>query len=203
MKLEPDGVGGERPHDSRVHLIARPCPISAEGIRSAERNYFSGARFEMGDVISLDCEDTYDCGFARGLSLYNTEDLEGARDITDTLLAYLKPNGVMIFDYYINLCERRKSESWIYHSPCGREKTLFFIPLELRVYFSLRIETLVFGSWALSFPFTLLAALISRCTGIGSELIAIVPRCSLSVTGGIVPAQRKGVTADCNESERY
>ena len=32
------------------------------------------------------------------------------------LLAYLKPNGVMIFDYYTNLCERRKSESWIYHS---------------------------------------------------------------------------------------
>ena len=58
--------------------------ISAEGIRSAERNYsFSGARFEMGYVISLDCEGTYDCVFARGLSLYNTEDFEGARDITD------------------------------------------------------------------------------------------------------------------------
>ena len=37
------------------------------------------------------------------------------------------------------------------------------------VYFSLRIETLVFGSWALSFPFTLVAALISRCTGIGAS----------------------------------
>jgi SAM-dependent methyltransferase len=156
--------------------------ISGEGIRSAERDYgCSGARFEVGDVISLDCEGTYDCVFARGLSLYNTEDFEEARDITDALLTYLKPNGVMIFDYYTNLCERRKSESWIYHTLADVKRHFSLYP-GAEVYFSLRIETLVFGSWALSFPFTLLAALVSRYTGIGGELIAIVPRCSLALT---------------------
>ena len=93
----------------------------------------------MGDVVSLDCEGTYDCVFARGLSLYNTEDLEGARGVTDALLAYLKPNGVMIFDYYTNLCKRRKSESRrIYHSLADVKRHFSLYP-ELEVYFSLRI----------------------------------------------------------------
>jgi 2-polyprenyl-3-methyl-5-hydroxy-6-metoxy-1,4-benzoquinol methylase len=159
-------------------LKAVGVDISPEGIRSAERDYsFSGAKFEVGDVLSLECEGAYDCVFARGLSVYNSNDFEGTRDITDVLLAYLKPGGVMIFDYYTNLCRRRKSQSWIYHSLADAKKHFSLYP-GATVYFSLRIETLLFGSWALSFPFTLLAAFISRSGGIGGELIAFVPRCS-------------------------
>ena len=48
-------------------LKAVGVDISPEGIRSAERDYsFSGAKFEVGDVLSLECEGAYDCVFARG-----------------------------------------------------------------------------------------------------------------------------------------
>src|SRR6266566_3041094 len=49
--------------------------VSLEGIRSAESyNGASGAKFEMGDVLSLGCKGVYDCVFARGLSLYNSKE---------------------------------------------------------------------------------------------------------------------------------
>lgn len=149
--------------------------VSAEAIHSAKRDYsFSGASFEIGDALSLGCKDPYDCVFARGLSLYNLKDLEGARDVTDVLLRYLNPGGVLIFDYYTNLNGRKKSESWIYHSLMDATRHFSSYP-GAEVYFSLRIEMLVFGSWALSFPFTVLSAFISRSLGIGGELIAFVP----------------------------
>lgn len=155
--------------------------ISTEAIRSAERDYCSsGARFEVGDVLSLKYQGAYDCVFARGLSLYNSPEFDQTHDVTDVLLACLKAGGVMIFDYHTKLCPRRKSESWIYHSFSDAKKHFSSYP-GAKVYFSLRIETLLFGSYAFRFPFSRLAALISRSIGIGGELIAFVPRSSLVV----------------------
>ena len=153
--------------------------ISAEAIRSANGEYgLSGARFEVGDVRSLACEGNYDCVFARGLSLYNSKEFVRNRDITDALLAYLKPGGVMIFDYYTNLCPRKKSDSWIYH-PLSDVKKHFSAYPGAEVYFSLRIETLLLGSWAFRLPFSWVSGLFSRCTGIGGDVVAFVPRPSL------------------------
>jgi SAM-dependent methyltransferase len=152
--------------------------ISSEGIRSAERDYgLSGARFERGDVLSLEYADAFDCVFVRGLSLYNSKEFNRSHYITDALLKYLKPNGVMIFTYHTNLCPRKKSESWIYHSFSEAKKYFSSYP-GATVYFTIRIETLLFGSLAFRFPFTVLCVLLSRSTGIGGELVAFVPRCS-------------------------
>jgi 2-polyprenyl-3-methyl-5-hydroxy-6-metoxy-1,4-benzoquinol methylase len=153
--------------------------ISAEAIRCAERDYSSsGARFEVGDIHSLKYQGAYDCVFARGLSLYNSTEFNQCHDVTDALLACLKPSGVMIFGYHTNFCARRKSESWIYHSFSDAKEHFSSYP-GAKVYFSLRIETLLFGSYALRFPFTHLDALISRSMGIGGEIIAFVPRSTL------------------------
>ncbi len=150
--------------------------ISAEGIRSAQELYGgSGATFEKGDALSVQHSGAFDCVFVRGLSSYNSKDFFRRRDVTDALLGYLKPNGVMIFGYHTNLCPRKRSESWEYHSLSDARAHFSSYP-GAKIYFTLRIETLLFGSWAFSAPLTLLSALISRSAGIGGELIAFVPR---------------------------
>ena len=180
---------------SELGLMTRGVDISVEAVRSAERDYASRlARFEVGDVSALPYEGTFDCVFARGLSLYNSDEFAGARQITDVLLAYLKPGGVMIFDYYSKLCPSKKSGSWIYHSLSDVKRHFSSYP-GARVYFSLRLETLVFGSWSFCGPFTRLAGLISRSTGVGGELIAFVPRSSLNGREHLSGVRGKEVTA--------
>ncbi len=153
--------------------------ISGEAIRSAQRDYCtSGARFEVGDILSLKYQGAYDCVFARGLSLYNTKEFNQRHDVTDALLACLKPGGMMIFGYHTNFCPRKKSKSWIYHSYSDAKRHFSSYP-DAKVYFSLRIEALLLGRYAFRFPFTRIAALISRITGVGGELIAFVPRSPL------------------------
>jgi len=157
--------------------------FSSEAIRSAQAEYgFSGARFETGDVLSLKYQGQYDCVFARGLSLYNTKEFVRAREVTEVLLGYLKPSGVMIFTFPACLCSRKKSESWIFPSlPDVKEHFSRYPGAE--VHFSLRIETLLLGTMAFSLPVRYLAAHISQTTGIGGEIIAFVPRSSLAVNG--------------------
>ncbi|MBZ5570900.1 MAG: class I SAM-dependent methyltransferase [Acidobacteriia bacterium] len=156
--------------------------LSAEGIRLAEEDYGStAARFEVGEALSLDHKGEFDCVFARGLSLYNCKNLEQTHEVTKALLEYLRPGGVMIFAYGTILCPRKRSESWMHHSLSDARKYFSSYP-GAKVYFSLRIETLLFGSWAFSLPFTFSSALISRIVGVGGDLIALVPRSSLERT---------------------
>jgi SAM-dependent methyltransferase len=155
--------------------------ISEEGIRFAEREYGkSGAIFAVGNVLSLGCEGHYDCVFVRGLSLYNSTEFKRTRSTTDILLTYLKPGGVLVFNYHTKLSPKRKSETWVYHSLSDVAEHFSAYP-GARIYFSLRVETLVLGTWAFCFPFTFSTALISRTTGVGGELIVFVPRPDLSM----------------------
>jgi hypothetical protein len=78
---------------------------------------------------------------------------------------------VLIFDYYTNLCARKKSSAWRYHA-LDEARRHFSAYANSRVYFSVRLDTLVLGRHA--FAFTGLNALASRISGIGGELIAIV-----------------------------
>ncbi len=164
---------------SQLGLKALGVDVSAEAVRSAEANFDStGAKFETGDVLSLPYKATYDCVFVRGLSLYNSKDFERQRNITDTFLDYLKSDGVMIFSYCTNFSPRMKSTGYIHHSLEDARKH-FAVYVGAKVYFSLRIETLLLGRMALCSPLTLLCKLASRFTGIGGELVAFVPRSSL------------------------
>lgn len=151
---------------------------SVEGIRSAVRDYgFTGARFEVGDALSLTREVEFDAVFVRGLSLYNSTNLEQTHKITQTLLHYLKPDGVLIFAYGTNLSPRRKKESWIHHSLADAKKYFSSYP-GARIYFSFRAETLLLRTWAFSTVFTSVFAVVSRLCGLGGELVGFIPRCS-------------------------
>src|SRR5579863_3063729 len=150
--------------------------MNADQIHAAKQDHgMSAARFELAEALSLNCEDKYDCVFVRGFSLYNERDLERTHTVTRALLRLLKPGGIMIFAYGTNLCPRKKTSSWTYHSLSDAKK-YFSSYTGARVYFSLRLETLLFGKWAFVAPLTSLCALISRTTGLGGELIAFVPR---------------------------
>jgi SAM-dependent methyltransferase len=148
--------------------------ISAEGISHAKKNQDgSGAEFEVGDVCNLPYENAFDCVYSRSCSLYNRTDFAENSDTSDALLKYVKPGGMLIFDYYTNPGAREKSKSWIYHSAASVEKHFSRYP-GTEIYFSLRFDTLLLGRF--SFSLSDMNILASRATGIGGDLIAIVPK---------------------------
>ena len=153
-------------------MDALGADISAEGVAQA-RNFHgsSGAKFEVGDALRLPYAGEFDCVYNRSCSLYNRADFADHRELTDALLGYVRPGGVLIFDYYTNLCARKKCSSWRYHSL--DEVRRHFAPYAgSRVYFSLRLDTILLGRHA--FGFTGLNALASRVSGVGGDLIALV-----------------------------
>ena len=146
--------------------------ISAEGVAQARNQHGkSGAKFEVGDALRLPFSAVFDCVYIRSCSLYNRADFADHRELTDALLGYLRPGGVLIFDYYSNLCARKKNSSWRYHS-LDEVRRHFSPYASSRVCFSLRFDTLLLGRHA--FGFTGLNALASRVSGVGGELVAMV-----------------------------
>jgi SAM-dependent methyltransferase len=156
-------------------LDALGVDISVQGIKQATANHGpGGAQFAVGDVCNLPCAGAFDCVYTRSCSLYNESNFAEDRHITEALLKYVKPGGVLIFDYYTNLCPRKKSEAWIYHSMAAT-KQHFAHYSGSKVFFSLRLDTVVLGSFA--FSLSRANAMASRISGLGGDLIAIVPKC--------------------------
>ena len=153
-------------------MDALGADISAEGVAQARNQHGgSGAKFEVGDALKLPYSGAFDCVYIRSCSLYNRADFADQRELTDALLGYVRPGGVLIFDYNTNLCARKKGGGWRYHSLA--EVRRHFAPYaDSQVYFSLRVDTILLGRHA--FAFTGLNALASRVAGVGGDLIAIV-----------------------------
>jgi len=146
--------------------------LSSEGVAQARVHHGkSGAKYEVGDALRLPYPSVFDCVYSRSCSLYNRADFADQRDTTDALLGYVRPGGVLIFDYYTNLCARKKSNSWRYHS-LEETQRHFSAFTDCRVYFSLRADTMLLGRHA--FGFTGLNAWVSRISGVGGELVAIL-----------------------------
>jgi len=148
--------------------------LSSVGIESARSIYAtSSAKFEIGDVLHLPYEGMFDCVFTRSCSLYNHDDFAADRSVTERLMRYLKPGGVLIFDYYTRLAPERKSSSWRYHTL--EEAHDHFAGFSgAMVRFSTRIECRVLGRFAFGSAVSRLATALSRATGVGGELIAFV-----------------------------
>jgi SAM-dependent methyltransferase len=149
--------------------------ISGEAVRTAEREYGSkGATFEVGDVTSLPFFKTFDCVFVRGCSLYNSQSFQRDRTTTDILLKYVRSGGFLIFDYYTKINPRRKSATWTYHS-IAETKQHFSVYPGAQVYFSLRFDALLLRRLAFTRVSTVLNAFVSRITGIGGDLVVLIP----------------------------
>lgn len=155
-------------------LDAVGVDISLNGVCSAREMYGpSGAKFELGDILELGWRNEFDCVFTRSCSLYNSKEFEKEHGVTDRLLRYVRPGGVLIFDYYSKLGGKEKPQQWIYHSLATVRNHFFRYP-GAEVYFSLRFDTMIFGKLALARRVTRASARLSQWMGIGGELIALV-----------------------------
>jgi len=148
--------------------------ISTAGVSAARQaSRSSGATFEVGDVLELTWRNEFDCVFSRSCSLYNSENFETKHEITDRLLTYVRPGGILIFDYYSKLGGKKKPQQWIYHSLANVRNHFSRYP-GAEVYFSLRFDTMLFRRFTLTPSVTCVSARLSHRMGIGGELIALV-----------------------------
>jgi SAM-dependent methyltransferase len=154
--------------------------ISPVGIAAATQAYGSTrATFMAGDLLKLGMKNKFDCIFTRSCSLYNATSFEEARDVTDMFLSYLREDGILIFDYYSRLKPTCRSEGWIYHSI--RSVQRHFSPYQgVDVYFSLRLEALLLGKFALTRGVSSVSAWLSSLTGAGGEIVAFVRKNAVS-----------------------
>jgi SAM-dependent methyltransferase len=161
---------------ARLGFDAVGVDISEQGIISARAHYgASGARYLLGDVRNLGTGNQFDCVFTRSCSLYNEERFRNLTEVTDCLLEYVKPGGIFIFDYNTHLTARRNVVSWIDHS-LEDVRSHFAVYQHVQTYFSLRLDSLLLGSVAFSETVSRIDATVSKWTGIGGELIAIVAK---------------------------
>jgi len=148
--------------------------LSTEGIASATRNYHQeGLNFEVADIRAFSGSNAFDCVYVRSCSLYNINDFENNRETTNILLQFVRPGGVLIFDYYSNLCKRKAGGEWRYHSTAAVEN--HFAPYPATdIFFSARLAPIILGRFAFSKCVSSLDSQLSKYGGVGGELIAIV-----------------------------
>jgi SAM-dependent methyltransferase len=151
--------------------------LSTEAIKSAKQQYSStGAKFEVGDVLSLPYKNSFDCAFVRSFTFYNVPDFASTRHITEIFLSYLKPGGTFIFLHSTKLSPLKKRDpNFIYQSYDSLKSHFSSFP-QAKTFFSVRVDTLLLHSLAFSPPLTGLNILMSKCTGFGGDLIAIVKK---------------------------
>jgi SAM-dependent methyltransferase len=155
-------------------LDAVGADISSEGVAAARREFHGvGIDFVVGDVLSLPFEQQFDCVFTRSCSLYNLPDFPVNAGISSSLMKYVKPGGVFVFDYYSRLGGSRQSPDWKYHQ-LDDVRRHFSNFQSAQCYFSLRAESIFLGRFAFSRPVSVVAEVVSRISGIGGELVAIV-----------------------------
>ena len=148
--------------------------LSEVGISAARETYkHSRARFELGDIRQLPYKDQFDCVFTRSCSLYNVNSIEKDCHVTDLLLRYVRKQGVLIFDYYTRLGAVASSPNWIYHSVSNIQTHFSRYP-DAKVYFSLRLEAVLFGRLVFTRLNSWTCECLSRLTGAGGEIVALV-----------------------------
>ncbi len=148
--------------------------LSSIGIQLAKRTYkLLPVRFQVGDILQLPFEEKFDCVFTRSCSLYNTMDFSSNTAVTDKLIRYVRPGGLLIFDYYTRLSENAFAENWIYHS-VAHVKKHFKKYRSTEIYFSLRFETWLLGRFTFSPSISYIASRLSHTIGIGGELVVFV-----------------------------
>lgn len=148
--------------------------LSPEGVQSATKTYGrNGLHFEAANIFSFQANDSFDLVFSRSCSLYNTPSIVSDRGTTETLLRFVRPNGILVVDYHTNFSPRKHSRDWLHHSLATYQAHFSAYP-GTRIYFSLRLAPIVLRQIGFSTFFTRLDSKLSRALGIGGELLAFV-----------------------------
>jgi SAM-dependent methyltransferase len=161
---------------AQASMSVHGIDLSAEGIAGARALHKSPLlTFEACDVFRYSPTAPFDAVFVRSCSLYNSPAFSADPSFSKHLMSFLKPNGVLLFDYHTKLNSWRGTTNWRHHSL--HEAKLHFAALPgSRLFFSTRLPILLFGTFAISPLFTGIDYCISKLTGLGGEIIAIVPK---------------------------
>lgn len=150
--------------------------ISETGIRTARESYGSlDIEFLVGDVNAISIEKKFDCVFTRSLSLYNNSDFATRREVTEALMKYVKPGGIFIFAYNTNLSASKANSDWCYHT-LQDVRRHFCNYRGAKCLFTLKIEAIILGKYALNRLFSRVDAALSSALGVGGEIVCIVPK---------------------------
>lgn len=148
--------------------------LSESGIAAASTTYASTrARFLVGDVLALQEQEQFDCVFTRSCSLFNRVDFADDPSASAALLRYVRPGGVLIFDYYSRLRRPSRESGWRYHSVADVERHFSRLGTA-EIFFSLRFDASLLGSHAFTASWSRIAQFGSVLLGLGGELVAIV-----------------------------
>jgi len=148
--------------------------MSETGIRMARECYGSSdIEFLVADVNTISTAGPFDCVFTRSLSLYNTLDFATRREVTEALMKYVRPSGTFIFAYNTNLNASKANSDWRYHTLEDAHQH-FSSYKGVKCFFTLKIETLIFGKYAFNSLFSRVGAAVSSALGVGGELVCIV-----------------------------
>jgi SAM-dependent methyltransferase len=159
-----------------THLLSRSMffvtgvDVSEAAVRSAKNSY--GAPTVHFAVCGMQTApvDSYDCVFVRSLSVYNVADFATNASSTDELLRSMTEDGTLIFLY--NTRMRPTTPGWRYHTVADARS--HFARYNAQLYFTLRVETLLFGRFAFNRFFTFVNERLSQWFGFGGDLLCIV-----------------------------
>jgi 2-polyprenyl-3-methyl-5-hydroxy-6-metoxy-1,4-benzoquinol methylase len=148
--------------------------LSETGIRYAQEHYGKDRlSFVVGDALEIPVSMKFDCVFTRSLSLYNTDRLEQIRSTTDKLMAHLKENGLFILTYNAIFSRKKQVESWRHHTL--KDMRRYFSPYQNKaIYFSSKVDCLVFGRRAFNPVFSQINICASRCFKLGGEIVCFI-----------------------------
>lgn len=159
---------------NNLGLIVHGIDKSSTGISYARSSYPDSITFSVGDEKSLDPTKPYDYIFIRSCSVYNTIQHDESQNLTKALINNLKPNGILIWDYYTRF-KNNSNSTWLYHQP-ENIKQIFPTYKLRRIYFINRLDTLLLRSLAFHPLVNKQLRMVSKALGLGGELIAIIER---------------------------
>src|SRR5262249_24314541 len=117
--------------------------INETGVRAARQSFAQrDVKLVVGDVLNHPFSRQFDAVFARSLSLYNRDNFASDVGVTESLLALVRPAGVLIFLYNTNLQPSQSSRSWRYHSIEDVRRHFASYP-DHRIFFSSKVDSVL------------------------------------------------------------
>lgn len=149
--------------------------VSLVGLQQARARYGPAvARPFVSDLYrsAIRPDFGFDCVFVRSCSLYNTDRVDSCVATTQILMSLVRVGGLMILAYNTNLSGQ--GENWRQHRLEEMRLLLRSANVRYHLYFISRIDTVVLGRLAFSNVVTAINEWISRNTGIGGEIVAVI-----------------------------
>lgn len=150
--------------------------LSKSGISYAKERYQkNGLNFMVCDAFEIPVSTKFDYILCRGLSLYNTNNVQQIHNITEKLMNHLKKDGVFIFLYHSNFNKKKQSDSWRCHSL--DEISQYFSDYNNKtIYFTSKVDCFLFGKFAFNNFFSNINSLASKILGLGGEIVCFIKK---------------------------